>query len=181
MSELDELKLARVVDACGGIDGRVKMQKIVYLLKAMGYDLPYDDFTIRQQGPFSRAVACDADTLRGTEILIEETDELGHTQEGEPVLQYSYRVRDEVATFIRDRFDVAVPENGPSLEEVCRELKEKDRAVLEVAATRLFLEREAGLQDDALDTELERLKGHLSGRFKEADALLHGLCDHGLL
>jgi uncharacterized protein YwgA len=34
------MKLARVIDAAGGIRGRVRMQKIVYLLKAMGYDLP---------------------------------------------------------------------------------------------------------------------------------------------
>lgn len=176
MSDLDELKLARVVDACGGIDGRVKMQKIVYLLKVMGYDLPYDDFRIRQQGPFSRAVACDADTLRGAEILIEVRKELD-----DGVEQYSYSVRDEVAPLVRKHFDVAAPPNAPSLEEICQELKGNDRAVLEVAATKVFLEREPELQDDELDAEIKRLKGHLSDRFHEANSLLQGLVERGLL
>lgn len=176
MSDLEELKLARVIDACGGINGRVKMQKIVYLLKAMGYDLPYDDFRIRQQGPFSRAVACDTDTLRGAGILIEDDKTLA-----EGVVQYSYTVRDKVAPFIRNRFDVEAPHGAPSLEEICQELKGNDRAVLEVAATKVFLEREAELQGDALDAELELLKGHLSGRFQEANTLLHGFSDRGLL
>ena len=180
MSELDELKLARVVDACGGIDGRVKMQKIVYLLKAMGYDLPYYDFRIRQHGPFSRAVACDADTLRGAEILVEQDEECGHTAEGEPMMLYSYRVRDSVVPLVRKHFDVASPHGAPSLEEICQELKGNDRAVLEVAATKVFLEREESLQGDALDTELEHLKGHLSDRFDDADNLLRGLTERGL-
>ncbi|MCH9033489.1 MAG: hypothetical protein IID42_03180 [Planctomycetes bacterium] len=176
MSGLDELKLARVVDACDGIDGRVKMQKIVYLLKVMGYDLPYDDFRIRQQGPFSRAVACDTDTLRGAEILIEEHGELG-----EGVVQYSYTVRDDVVLFVQEHVEVTAPLNAPSLEEICQELKGKGRAVLEVAATKVFLEREAELQSEELDTELERLKGHLSDRFEEANMLLHDFSDRGLL
>lgn len=171
MSELDELKLARIVDACDGIDGRVKMQKIVYLLKMMGYDLPYDDFRIRQQGPFSRAVACDADTLRGAEILIEDPDSLGKTQDGESIVRYSYSVREDIVPLVRKYFDVAGPPNAPALEEICQELKANDRAVLEVAATKVFLEREADLHGEELDAELVRLKGHLASRFEEANTL----------
>ena len=181
MSDLEELKLARVIDACGGIDGRVKMQKIVYLLKVMGYDLPYDDFRIHQQGPFSRAVACDTDTLRGAGILNEDPDELGNTREGEPIVRYSYSLRDDVVPLVRKHFNVATPPNAPSLEEICLELKGKDRAVLEVAATKVFLEREADLQGGELDTELELLKGHLSDRFQEAETLLDGFSNRGLL
>lgn len=181
MRDLDEMKLARVVDACGGIDGRVKMQKIVYLLTAMGYDLPYDDFTIRQQGPFSRAVACAADTLKGAEILEETTFELGSNSAGEPVIQYSYRVRDEVAPLIRQHFDATGPPNRPSLDEIARKLKDNDRAVLEVAATRVFLERESKLSGSDLDAELRTLKGHLTSHFAKADDLLASLRKRGLL
>jgi uncharacterized protein YwgA len=173
--DLDEMKLARVVDACGGIDGRVKMQKIVYLLAAMGYDLPYDDFTIRQHGPFSRAVACAADTLKGAEILEETPSKLRTDSGGEPVVQYSYRVRDKVAPFIRQHFDVAGPPERPSLDEIASKLKQNDRAVLEVAATRVFLERESKLSGPALDAELQRLKGHLTSEFAKANELLQSL------
>ncbi len=181
MTDLDELKLARVVDACGGIDGRVKMQKIVYLLMAMGYELPFDDFTIRQLGPYSRAVACATDTLHGAGILAEKPDTLGDTPEGRTVVQYSYTVRDQVAPLIREHFDVLVPKGRPQLDDIGRELREQDRKVLEVAATRLFLERESDLPADEVEMELERLKGHLSARFQEADTLLGSLRDRGML
>lgn len=175
MRDLDEMKLARVVDACGGIDGRVKMQKIVYLLTVMGYDLPYDDFTIRQQGPFSRAVACAADTLKGAEILQETPSDLGTSSSGEPMVRYSYRVRDKVVPFIRQHFDVAGPPDRPSLDEIAGKLKQNDRAVLEVAATRVFLECQSKLSGSDLDTELRRLKGHLTSDFGEANKLLKSL------
>jgi len=180
MRDFDELKLARVIDACDGIDGRVKMQKIVYLLKVMGYDLPFDDFVIRQHGPFSRSVAWATDVLTGAEILIEKKEELSLVNEAEPVVQYSYRVRDEIAPLIRENFDIAAPGGKPKLDEIASRLKKNGRAVLEVAATRVFLERE-GLFGKKLDDELHRLKGHLSGDFDKADELLGELRKESLL
>lgn len=179
MRDFDELKLARVIDACGGIDGRVKMQKIVYLLNVMGYDLPFDDFVIRQHGPFSRSLAWATDALTG--VVIEETpQDLGPNSEGEPMRQYSYRVRDEIAPLIRESFDVAAPSGKPKLDEIASRLKQNGRAVLEVAATRVFLERE-GLRGKKLDEELRRLKGHLSSDFDTADGLLGELRTESLL
>jgi len=180
MRDFDELKLARVIDACGGIDGRVKMQKIVYLLKVMGYDLPFDDFVIRQHGPFSRSVAWATDVLTGAEILQETPQDLGLDSEGEPMRQYSYRVRDDIAPLIRESFDVKAPRKKPKIDEVASRLKQNDRAVLEVAATRVFLERE-GLSGQKLDDELHRLKGHLSRDFDKADELLATLKADSLL
>lgn len=175
MKEIDEMKLARVIDACGGIDGRVKMQKIVYFLKVMGYDLPYEDFTIRQQGPFSRAVACDTDLLKGSDIIEERVEDRGCNDHGEPVRQYLYAVREPVAPLIRKHFDVLAPAGKPEVTAVARKLRECDRAVLEVAATKLYLEREGKLKGEALGAELRRLKGHLAGRFTDAEALLDEL------
>ena len=175
MREFDELKLARVIDACGGVDGRVKLQKIVYLLKVMGFDLPFDDFVVRQHGPFSRAVACSADVLKAAEMVSERCDELGPAPGGECVRQYAYSVRDDVARLIRQHFDVTPSKGKPPLDVVAAELKGQDRAVLEVAATRLFLEREGRLKGDRLDAELSRLKGHLSSSFAAADRFLADL------
>ena len=181
MRDFDEMKLARVVDACGGIDGRVKMQKIVYLLKAMGYDLPFDDFRIRQHGPFSRAVACSADVLKGGQILVEEEKAHGTDPHGEPILQYSYIVRDKLKSLIRESFDIAEPEGKPPVDEVGKELNEHDRPVLEVAATRVYLEQEDKLSGDALEAELSRLKGHLESHFADAKEFLAELRKKGWL
>ncbi len=182
MREFDELKLARVIDACGGIDGRVKMQKIVYLLRAMGYDLPFDDFWIRQHGPFSRAVACSTDLLKGAGFVDEEVEALPMlNQFGEQAQQYSYRLKDAVRDLVRKHFDIPAPAGKPPIDEVAAELKLKDRAVLEVAATKVYLEREDGLSGDELDAELKRLKGHLSGSFAPAEALTSDLRQKGWL
>jgi hypothetical protein len=175
MKDFEEMKLARVIDACGGVDGRVKMQKIVYLLKIMGYDLPYDDFTIRQQGPFSRGVACDTDILKGGEIIEEQIGDLGQDEHGEPIRQFTYAVRESFAPLIRKHFDITRPSGVPGIADAARRLKECDRAVLEVAATKVYLEQEGKLEGDALDAELRRLKGHLGSRFKDAEDLLDEL------
>lgn len=175
MSEFDEMKLARVIDACGGVDGRVKMQKIVYLLKVMGYGLPFDDFRIRQLGPFSRAVACSTDTLKAAGFIIETPEGLGKNEIGEQMTQFSYAVSASIKPLLRDRFDITKPTGKPKIELVATNLKKHDRAVLEVAATKVFLQREDRLKGDALDSELKRLKGHLANRFTEADAMIADL------
>jgi len=180
MRDFDELKLAFVIDACGGITGRVKMQKVVYLLRMMGYDLPFDDFVIRQQGPFSRCVAAATDVLKGTGILEESVEELGSNTDGDPVRQYSYRVRDDIAPLIRESFQVLPPPGKPKLFLVVERLKDQQRAVLEVAATRVYLERE-GLRGDVLEKELLRLKSHLREHLDEANALLEELAAESLL
>lgn len=173
MREFDEMKLARVIDACGGVDGRVKLQKIVYLLKAMGYELPFDDFWIRQYGPYSRAVACSVDLLTSAGFVDESQAGLSiMNPDGEQAKQYSYNVRDSIKPLLTSHFDVPPPKGKPKLEEVASALRRVDRAPLEVAATKLFLEREDGLAGDELDAELRRLKGHLSPHFAKADALL---------
>lgn len=172
MRYLDEMKLARVIEACDGIDGRVRMQKIVYLLIVMGYDLPFDDFTIRQQGPFSRAVACAADLLTSGQVVEETKDELGTSDLGEPIVQYSYRVRPALAPLIRKHFDVDSPSAHSSFDADAKMLKKYERAVLEVAATRVFLDRETRRPGESLESELQRLKGHLSGSFEEAKSLV---------
>lgn len=174
MRDFDEWKLARVIDACDGINGRVKLQKMVYLLGVMGYDLPFKDFTIRQHGPFSRSVAWTLDTLTDAGILVEEAKEYPSTSGGEPVLGYSYSVREECVPLIRRSFDVVAPKDKPAIKEMAERLKKEHRAVLEVAATRVFLENE-GLIGVEFDDELKRLKGHLEGSFAEAKRLVDEL------
>jgi uncharacterized protein YwgA len=181
MREFDEMKLARVIDACGGVDGRVKMQKIVYLLKAMGYDLPFDDFRIRQLGPYSRAVAVSTDLLTAAGFVEETVEQLPRNEFGEPVQQYSYTLSESIKPLLRKHFDVLAPPGKPELDTVATRLKGHDRAVLEVAATKIYLQRVDKLTGDTLQRELKRLKGHLSARFREADDLLKTLSTDGLL
>lgn len=173
MSELIEMTLARVIDACGKIEGRVKMQKIVYLLKAMGYDIPFDDFRIRQLGPYSRMVAFLTDSLKDTGIAVEERENKGLDRlTGESVIQYSYSLTESGKKLARKYFDIPNPKGKPPIDESAQELNRYDRPTLEVAATKIFLERKEGLTGDKLAKELESLKGHLKRHFKKADRLI---------
>jgi uncharacterized protein YwgA len=182
MSDFEEMKLARVIDASGGIDGRVKMQKIVYLLRAMGYDLPFDDFRIRQHGPYSRAVACAADLLSDVGFVREKLEPLEIVNDlGEQANRYSYELEERASTLAKTHFKVEPPHGKPSIDEVAPKLKARDRRVLEVAATKVYLQAEEGLKGGELDTELRRLKGHLASSFDEADTFLVELRKEGLL
>ena len=140
--------------------------------------------------PMSRAIGGGSMGDSGHVIMTTADDETakavlddgGYTYiEGESILQYSYRVRDDIAPLIRDHFDIPAPKGRPPLDEVGRMLAKSDRAVLEVAATRLFLERESGLSGEAMPQNLRALKGHLASRFSDADNFLADLRKRGWL
>lgn len=175
MRDFDEMKLARIIVEAGGIDGRTKMQKIVYLLSLMGYELNIDDYIIRQYGPYSRTVACAVDALQASGIIEEHATEQGFQDAWGPVVQYSYSVPDELVSLIEENYHVEVPEGKPPLETAVNDLKGEPRSVLEVAATRLFLEREENLSGEQLDDELLRLKGKLKKDFDRASELVSSL------
>lgn len=172
MQQFDEMKLARIIDAAGGIDGRVKMQKIVYLLSTMGFDVPFRDFAIQRHGPFSRAIACAADIVNGAGFVEETANQIGEKPSGEPVVRFSYRVRPDLSELLRKHFSVRSSNENISLEAAASELNGRPTPVLEVTATKVFLEQEDGLTGDELENELRRLKGHLASSFSEADELL---------
>jgi hypothetical protein len=144
-----------------------------YLLKAIGYELPFDDFWIRQYGPYSRAVACSVDLLTSAGFVDESQAGLSiMNPDGEQAKQYSYKVRDSIKPLLTSHFDVPAPNGKPKLDVIAVALRNVDRAPLEVAATKLFLQREDGLAGDKLEAELRRLKGHLAAHFAKADSLL---------
>jgi hypothetical protein len=75
----------------------------------------------------------------------------------------------------QNEFVAGLDYERPSLDDFCQELKKKDRTVLELAATRVYLEREDNLKGDELDAELKLLKGHLFARLDDANELVADL------
>jgi len=55
------LTLAGVVAAAGRVEGRKRVQKLVYILQRMGFDLGFRDFAMWHYGPFSSALASTLD------------------------------------------------------------------------------------------------------------------------
>lgn len=157
MSVPQELSVAKLIRACGGIDGRVKLQKIVYLLEAMGYGFPYRDFRIQHYGPFSPKLAAAMDFLVNAGVVGEEKVNVG----GESP-RYDYVVDPRWDDFIDSGVSVANPPKDADLSAVGKTLREADRSILEIAATMCFLTREEGLSGKKLEDELSVLKGHLA-------------------
>ena len=160
MEVMELLKVAGLVNIADHIDGRVRLQKIVYLLEQLGYDLPFDDFLIRQHGPYSRALASSVDTLCEAGILNEAVEKVRGSE------MYVYSVTDASKGWVDD---ISVAEaSGRSISDDITALLERTRSVLEVAATRVYLQREDELSGDELEKELALLKGHLKTSFAEA-------------
>ena len=171
MEVVEMLKVARVVLAADEIDGRVKFQKIVYLLTKLGFDLAFDDFDIGQYGPYSRALASTLDDLESVKILNEKRKDVGGGRE-----RYDYTVNEKYAELIGERAKVSgAGEIGDNFDNVVKDLARKKREVLEVAATIVFLGQEEDLEGEGLYRELGEIKGHLREHFDKAKELVKGL------
>ena len=170
MSALPELTVAKVIQACGKIEGRVKLQKIVYLLSAMGYELPFRDFQVSYHGPFSPHLAGALDFLVDAHVLEEKEIEVGSEH---PRFDYepSPRYSELLSTYVQ----VTGPQDKPELGKIASRLAQQDRPTLEIAATLCFLHTEEGCSGDRLNGELATLKGHLpdfNAKAREAHGLL---------
>lgn len=84
---MDKYRLAKLVEWAGtnGLDGRKRLQKVIFFLQKSGCDFGAD-FTLHHYGPYSRDVAEACDQLVKAGILQEEvsSNARGH--------QYTYKV-----------------------------------------------------------------------------------------
>lgn len=172
MSQSD---IAAVVAAAEKVEGRVKLQKIVYLLQRTGFDLGYRDFTLLLHGPYSDSLAADLDRVTGTMLAeTREKTKMVFKATREPVMRYVYKPRnkeveeallDVLREKFRDRTDLL-------LESIAR-LNGQDSPLLELVATAIYIRDEMRLRDpDALWGSVLRLKGHLKRYLRRAKLLL---------
>ena len=88
--------------------------------------------------------------LAAGEVLIEKSEKLGEGPDGESIMRYSYTLREDLADLVRKHFDVTGPPGRPGIDEAAQIIKDRSREVLEVAATRVYLEQE-GLAGSELE------------------------------
>lgn len=177
MSGRSKFALAGLILAAGEIKGRVKMQKLVYLLQEMGFDLGFNGFTIRQHGPYDGALASATDSLVSFDLVDEEEEDLGGINAyGKPIVRYNYRIKDSSKKLARKLGKIEGHESPETFDKAASFLNEQESQVLEVAATIHFLSKRSRLEGPELKKELLRLKGHLKNHFSEAEELLRQ-CD----
>lgn len=159
MSESEKL-VADVVRAAGNrIVGRVRLQKMVYLLDQLGLNSGFK-YSYHHYGPYSESLADAVEFAKAFGLIDEETD---------------YRISDGVPFSI---FESLKPSgetqvlNRPEMSSAINAMQRYSATVLELAATIHWLINKEKIQ--SWQTELERRKGVKADlpRVLEAVALL---------
>ena len=159
--------LLELLDRLGGVQGRKKLQKLVYIAKLAGIPIT-DDFYFHYYGPYSSELACRVDQLAELNLLAERKQPLT-VADG---FTYEYEVASEGRTQLElIRPDVPADfcrslERGISRAE---SLKDRDVFELELAATLLYWREKGHTQDEAEAITAQRKKAEpTSDAFKQA-------------
>lgn len=138
--------LAQVIKAAGGkVEGRKKLQKLIYLAKKKGFAIDHD-FRYHYHGVFSADVEHDIRLARAFG-LIEET--------GDP------ETRQDVSLHSPDL--VKERSENPGLKLV-HALRGEEARTLEVLSTIVYL-KSVGFEEKRLNLKVEELKGHIPKTF----------------
>lgn len=156
------LSLLRLIQIAGGtIDGRKKLQKIVYLVQQRGGPF-FETFQYYLYGPFSEQLANEVEEMKSFGLVheVEVNAVMGQSK-------YKYSLSEAgkdllAASGIDDRFQF--------FEDLIRELAKKDARQLELLATVLFLLKLKYSEEDIQKT-IKRLKssqGYTSDEISES-------------
>lgn len=169
MDILDKYAMLMVLlDSVGEVQGRKKLQKVVYLLQEAGY--PFDeDFSYHLFGPYSETLATEIDELKSLGLVQERQmpTPAGYTQYvyslTETGRQYAHRFRDQLQV--------------SGLAELARKLIKHDARTLELVATLAFLQRMGYAEDEAtrLVRAFKREQRYKDDEFEAAFALVRAL------
>lgn len=155
------IPLAQLIFLLGEVQGRKKLQKMVYLAQRLG--APFrEDFAYYLFGPFSEALANELEEMKMLG-LIKETKET--TQGG--YSQYSYSLTEEGTEFAKSKqlvFD-------SDLISTLQELNKEDGRQLELKATTWFL-LESRLPDGEVPKMIRELKADQKYRNDEINESL---------
>jgi len=166
------LMLARAIAAAGQVQGRVKLQKIAYLMQSLNLGISYDDYVVHHYGPYSSSLASDIDYLKKIGVIEEESQNLGLNERGEEMVQYNYSMNEQAEEAIRELTNLDEMEH---FDQVSASLAQRDAKVLELAATICYLNREMGLPSDKAEKEALSIKQHLRNHLRESKELLKKL------
>jgi uncharacterized protein YwgA len=148
MSDNDFDKIVSLVSIAGGIEGRTKFQKMVYILKCKGAGFS-ERFKYHYYGPYSLDLQLEIEELVHNE-------QLTCTENASSTLYLTdSKNRNALAGF----------------ENLIEELNSTHYRILELVGTIFFLRQEEGVTDkNIIKEKLKFLKPHLESRIEEAFA-----------
>lgn len=159
----------RVVDivrkAGGSLDGRVKLQKITYLLRETGFDPDtYFEYEYRHYGPYSEDLAKAAEDAR---LFCGLREEQRYTPWGASYFHYALA-------------ECSCPALDPGEDKELLLIQMANKApsvILELAATALFLYKENAARDPWEETKKRKPDKAENGRLQQARSFYESLRD----
>ncbi|ENH96289.1 YwgA [Gracilibacillus halophilus YIM-C55.5] len=136
-------KLIKVIASSGGIVGRKKLQKIIYILKKCG--LPFEEkYTFYFYGPYSEELSLRIEELTNLGFISEIREEKSHYH------QYRYDVTDQGEEFIEHS-----PVELPAVDALVTEMKGESSRFLELVSTMLYFDH---LPKEEIEAKVQEVK-----------------------
>ncbi len=149
------IELAKLINVCGEISGRKKLQKIVFILQAEGHGFP-QEFGYLHYGPYSVEVRQGLDLLVANDLISEKQEAEGDYP------PYEYRPSDRLGEFLSGFEDTA--KEQPKWSKRAIELNKRSPQELESLATVVFL-MQRDFKGERLEERFKRLKPKLESHF----------------
>ncbi|NNM84950.1 MAG: hypothetical protein HKL96_04220 [Phycisphaerales bacterium] len=148
------LEVLRLIATLGEVAGRKKIQKIVHILKACGYDFPHY-YGYLHYGPYSSDLASEVGLLVSGGLV----NEAG----GGKYEPYVYTPTEASISLLQE----LKASTSPEWSSIARDLNEKDANYLEAVSTILYLQAN-GFGGEDLRERFIALKPHLDEKYDDA-------------
>ncbi len=151
------LEILKLVQELKSVEGRKKLQKIVFILQSQGHPFP-QHFGYLHYGPYSSELASEIDTLVDGNLM----EQSGGGGQYNP---YTYTPGKTLAKLLREVGDSQAPSWSP----LAQLLNSRDANFLEALSTVLYL-RQSGFDGKRLDARFAALKPALTGLLPKVKA-----------
>ena len=134
-------KLVAVVQRCGTVHSRLKIHKILYVLKSLGYPVR-ERFEYRHFGPYSEDLKAELRSAVNAGYVQERTIETAGEEDEEPYRRYDYSSGRRGSVLVADAFssDPTLAAVSGAMADVAGELNKSPPTRLELVATLMFLQ-----------------------------------------
>jgi uncharacterized protein YwgA len=162
-------RLVAIVRRCGTLHSRLKVHKIFYILKSLGYPVR-EGFDYRHYGPYSGDLASELRSATNAEYLREAEAQVEVDEDEEPHRRYDYSVGPRGSRFVESQFteNPTLGAVAGEMAELAAELNESLPLRLELVATLMFLQ-DMGVRPEIIANVLRASKPHYTeGEVREA-------------
>ncbi|WP_054861242.1 hypothetical protein [Gracilibacillus sp. JCM 18860] len=150
-------KLVKVIASSAGIVGRKKLQKIIYIMKKLGY--PFEEkYTFHFYGPYSEELS----------LRMEELTNLGFVSEVKESKSNYYQYRYQVTEEGGENFLEHSPVDLSNLEAIVNDMNEKSSRFLELVATMLYFDDLDKADTERKVQEVKKKSNYTKEDMKEA-------------